>query len=214
MKYNIIATGSKGNCIIVEDIFMLDCGLAYSKIKSYLKGIRLVFISHRHADHLNKSTVRRVAYEYPNIKFIVGEQLVRTMTDYVSPRNIITIPPSKWYDIGLCKVKLEYLVHDVANYCLKLEYKGKKLLYATDTNDMSYISAKDYNLYLVEADYETDEEIEARIVEAKKEGKFTYLDRVRDTHLSQLKALNWLDKNKGENSEYCFIHQHEGSYDE
>lgn len=46
MRYNIIESGSDGNTIIVEDILMLDAGLPYSKIKQYLKKVKLIFISH------------------------------------------------------------------------------------------------------------------------------------------------------------------------
>lgn len=46
MRYNIIESGSDGNTIIVEDILMLDAGLSYSKVKQYLKKVKLVFISH------------------------------------------------------------------------------------------------------------------------------------------------------------------------
>lgn len=46
MRYNIVGTGSTGNCIIIEDILMLDCGLAYSKVKPYLDKIKVIFISH------------------------------------------------------------------------------------------------------------------------------------------------------------------------
>lgn len=46
MRYNILGSGSDGNTIIVEDILMLDAGLSYSKIRQYLKKIKLIFISH------------------------------------------------------------------------------------------------------------------------------------------------------------------------
>lgn len=46
MRYEILGSSSKGNSIIIEDKIMLDCGLAYSRIKSKLKNIKLIFISH------------------------------------------------------------------------------------------------------------------------------------------------------------------------
>lgn len=48
MNYEIISTGSKGNCIILNDDFMLDCGVPYKTVKSYLKNIKYIFISHIH----------------------------------------------------------------------------------------------------------------------------------------------------------------------
>ena len=40
MNYNIIGSSSKGNCIVVEDVLMLDCGVSYSKIKKYLNKVK------------------------------------------------------------------------------------------------------------------------------------------------------------------------------
>ena len=48
MTYEIISSNSKGNCIIVENVLMLDIGVAYSKIKKNLKNIKLIFVSHSH----------------------------------------------------------------------------------------------------------------------------------------------------------------------
>ena len=46
MRYDIIGSSSKGNAIVVEDMLLLDCGVSYSKLKPYLKKVKLIFISH------------------------------------------------------------------------------------------------------------------------------------------------------------------------
>ena len=210
MKYNILSTGSKGNCIILNDYLMLDCGLSYKKIQEYLDKIKVIFISHRHSDHFNKATIRKIAYEYPSIKFLVGHHLVvELLLCGVKEKNIITLDIEKWYDIGAFKVRLDFLFHDVPNDCIHIQFKdGQKLLYATDTTSMDNVVANGYDYYFIEANYDTNEELEKKIREAKEKGEFTYLERVKNTHLSQLDAINWYDKNKGENSEIIFIHQH------
>lgn len=48
MTYEIISSCSKGNCIIIENVLMLDLGVAYKKVKDKLKNIKLIFISHSH----------------------------------------------------------------------------------------------------------------------------------------------------------------------
>lgn len=210
IKYEIISTGSNGNCIIVNDYLMLDCGLSYSKIKKYLDKIKVIFCCHEHQDHLKKTTIKKVAYEKPNIKFIVGNFLVNELVELgVNKKNIITFDIGKWYDIGVFKTKMDYLFHDVPNNCLHIEFKnGEKLFYATDTSSIDHIQAKNYTLYLIEANYDTDDELRKKIKEYKEQGKYCYYERVLNSHLSQLQAINWLDKNKDANSEYCFIHQH------
>ena len=87
-------------------------------------------------------------------------------------------------------------------------YRLTYAIYATDTSSIDHIEAKGYNLYLIEANYNTDEELREKIKEDEEQGQFSYYKRVLETHLSQLQAINWLDQNKNEDSEYCFIHQH------
>ena len=211
INYDIIQSGSSGNCIIINNTIMLDCGVAYSKIKDKLKDIKIVFLSHAHMDHIKPSTIKKIAYEKPNIKFLVGFYLVSTLLSYgVSKSNIYVLDLDKWYDMGMFKAKMQYLFHDVPNNCLHIEFNdGKKMFYAIDTSSIDHIEAKDYDLYLIEGNYETDEDIQNKIAESHKKGEFTYLDRVQKTHLSQLQALNWLDKNKGVDSKYVLIHQHQ-----
>ena len=107
MKYNIIGSSSDGNCIIVEDILMLDCGFPYYKIKQYLSKIKLIFISHSHHDHLLPTAIKKIAYNYPTIKFITGsEVVVQNLVDCgVNKKNIYVLKNGKKYDLGLLKVK-------------------------------------------------------------------------------------------------------------
>lgn len=48
MNYEIVNSGSDGNAIIINNYFLLDCGVSYKKIRDYLKQIKLIFISHSH----------------------------------------------------------------------------------------------------------------------------------------------------------------------
>jgi Cft2 family RNA processing exonuclease len=209
MKYEIIGTGSSGNCVILDDI-MLDCGLPYKQIKPYLKDIKLIFISHKHSDHLNKSTIKKIAYNNPTIKFLVAFYLVDLLLELgVSKKNIITVDLEKWYNIGIANVKLEALMHDVPNTALKIQKGNQKAIYIVDTNSVDHLVAKDYNLYMIEANYTDEEELENRIKKDYEEGlSYSHYERVRKTHLSQLKAYNWLQKNMNEESEFVFLHAH------
>lgn len=210
MTYEILSTGSKGNAIVVNDYLLLDCGISYKRLKPYLRKVKVIFISHEHSDHLNRTCVKQIAYELPNMKFIVGGFLVDKLLECgVAKKNIIALDIEKWYDIGIFKVKLDYLLHDVPNDCIHIEFKnGIKLFYATDTTSINHIVAKDYDYYFVEANYDTDEELEEKIKEKKEKGEFAYEERVKRTHLSQLDCLNWLQKNMGANSQFQMIHQH------
>lgn len=99
--------------------------------------------------------------------------------------------------------------HDVPNTALKLQIGDKKIIYAVDTNEMEHIVAKDYDLYMIEANYTDEEELENRIKQDYDNGlTFSHYERVRYTHLSEQKAYNWLQKNMKPNSEFVFLHEH------
>lgn len=208
-SYEIISSSSKGNAILLNNYFLLDCGVTYSKLKPYIKKLKVIFISHEHSDHFNKRTIKKLAYEKPNIKYIVGYNLgYELLACGVPMKNIFVLDLDKWFDLGSFKVKLQMLYHDTPNNCIHIDFDGYKVFYATDTSSIDHIQAIDYDFYSIEGNYTTDEELREKIVEEKKEGKFSYLERVKDTHLSQLQALNWLQKNMGENSQYELIHKH------
>ena len=210
MKYNIIGSSSKGNCIIVENMLILDCGVSYSKIKEYLPKVKLIFISHVHKDHLNPTTVQKIAYNFPKIKFLTGstEVVQKLVKSKVPMKNIFyieTINGSRWFDLGIISIKLEPLEHDVENYCLHFDIHGKKGIYIVDTNNVDNINAKNYDLFLVENNYQ-ESVLKRHIQECVDEGQLRYLNRVPHTHLSKSQCDDFLIKNMGKNSIFNYIH--------
>lgn len=209
MKNNVIASSSAGNAILLENGILLDCGIPYSKIKPYLKNIKAIFISHLwlHLDHCKDSTIKKIAFEYPNIKFITNEVNTTHLVEIgVNKRNIFALKLEKWYDIGICKVRLDYLIHDKPNCSLKINQNGYKLIYIVDTSSVDHIEAKDYDFAYIEGNYLDDEELNKKIEQDKLNNKYSHYERVKRTHLSQLRALNFIQKNNIKN--YEFIHQH------
>lgn len=209
MKNNVIASSSAGNGILLENGILLDCGIPYSKIKPYLKNIKAIFISHLwlHLDHCKDSTIKKIAFEYPNIKFITNEVNTTHLVEIgVNKRNIFALKLEKWYDIGICKVRLDYLIHDKPNCSLKINQNGYKLIYIVDTSSVDHIEAKDYDFAYIEGNYLDDEELNKKIEQDKLNNKYSHYERVKRTHLSQLQALNFIQKNNIKN--YEFIHQH------
>ena len=161
---------------------------------------------------MNCATIRQLSYNYPTIKFTFNREdidILRILVDNgVQLKNIYDIEQYRWFDFGICKIKLEELFHDVLNSACHLEIDGKKLLYVTDTSRVDHINAKKYDIYLIEANYHSREELEQRIKEAEEKGEFTYLRRVLQTHLCEEDCIDWLKINMSDKSEYAFIHQH------
>ena len=216
MKDEIIGSSSKGNCIVVEDKLMLDVGVAYSKIKKYLSNIKLIFISHAHLDHLLPSTIRKIAYNYPIIKFLTGSEVVvqKLIENGVNKKNIYILNPCKLFDLGILKLKLDLLVHDTPNYALHFNINKKRGVYIVDTASVDNIDAKNYDLYLIESNYKEDI-LQKHIDEVSHEdiGDLVYLNRVPLTHRSYEKANYFLINNMGENSQFEYLHQSEYNFE-
>lgn len=154
--------------------------------------------------------IKQIAYNYPTIKFITGSKEVveKLVKCNIRKKNIYLLKEGIRYDLGLVKVRLIYLFHDVDNYGLKWEMGGKKGIYIVDTERIDHIVAQDYDLYLIENNYQEDI-IEQHIKEAQEnndENKLYYLQRTLNTHLSKQKCDEFLMNNMGENSIYEYVH--------
>lgn len=208
MNYNIISTGSQGNAIVLNNIILLDCGVPFKELKKVYKDLRLVLLTHEHGDHFNKTTIRKLAAERPTLRFACCSWLVSELLQCgVSIHNIDVLAIGVIYDYKTFKVSPVKLYHDVDNAGWRVFIDGEKAIYMTDTVTLEGITAKDYDLYLIEANYIT-EELEERIRAKEAAGEYVYEYRVKKVHLSKEKADEWLLENVGENSEAIYVHQH------
>ena len=73
MTYDIIATGSSGNCVIINGEIAIDMGIPMKKLREsgYIKGLKLVLLTHAHSDHFNSATVRALHKERPALRLSI-----------------------------------------------------------------------------------------------------------------------------------------------
>lgn len=207
-KYDIIASGSSGNAILLENGILIDCGIPFKKIEPYLNKIKLVFISHEHGDHLNARTLFKLNQIRPTIRFAVGFWLKdKLISAGIKDDNIDVLKQNKIYDYKQFKISPFVLIHDVKNFGLRIfDSKSKeKILYAVDTATLNHVSAKNYDCYLIESNYD-DEILEANLKKDLETSGFSYNSRVKETHLSLSQASQFIFDNAGDNSKYEFIH--------
>lgn len=100
------------------------------------------------------------------------------------------------------------LVHDVPNQGYKLHIGRERCIYCTDTANLHGVSAPNYNLYLIEANYD-EEEIAQKIADRKAAGEYAYERRVTRTHLSVQQCDDFIYSNIGTCGQYIYMHQHE-----
>ena len=212
MDYTIISTGSKGNCVIIGSKVMVDCGVSYKALKPYVKGLQLVLLTHKHSDHIRPSTIRRLQEERPALRFGCGKWLLPSVLACgVSKRKIdVYIPNLKTRYTDDLQLIMTPTKHNVTNCCYRISLNGEKIFYATDCNNLDGIDAKEYDLYMIEANYE-DTEIQDRIAEKEANGQYVYEYQVLNNHLSKQKADKFIGENAGINSRFVYLHGHEGS---
>lgn len=213
MNFNVIATGSNGNAVVINDSIMVDCGVPFKSLQDVKKQLKLVLLTHVHVDHFNPSTVRALHRERPALRWGCCEWMVGPLLEAGVDKRVIDVMQFDdtmcyW---RLCAVQPVQLVHDVPNsgWRIRLFY-GKNdewVFYATDTGTLDGIEAKGYDYYLVEANHKR-EELEARAKEKLARGEFSYEMRAAANHLSEEQALEWLYGQMGPNSKYMFLHQH------
>jgi hypothetical protein len=201
--YNVIASGSDGNCEIVDNTVMIDCGVPYYKIKSFSKTIKLVIITHEHHDHMKMNTIRKLSYERPTVRFAIAEYL---LPHFEGIRNVDVLELNKWHYYGNISVSIGKLYHDVPNIFIRLDIGGVKIFRATDTFTLQGITAKNYNIYAIESNYneETVWETIQRIEEA---GGYAHQRGSINSHLSEQQCNEFYYSNKGEQSQLIRLHQ-------
>lgn len=208
IKYNLIQTGSQGNCLILNGFIALDMGITFKKLKPFYKDLKIVFISHIHADHFNKRCVKMLARERPTLRFAVGKWLVPELLKCEVPKeNIDVIDAGQIYDYKLCRISPVVLYHDVPNFGLRVFIENEKAIYITDTRTVDGIKAKNYQWYFLEANY-TEDDLEQRIIAKTTAGQYCYELHVAERHLSKEQADEWLLQNMGANGRYEYLHGH------
>lgn len=214
MTFDVIATGSKGNAVVINNSILIDCGVPFKALEPVKKDLKLVLLTHVHGDHFKPRTVRALHKERPTLRFGCCEWMVGPLLEAGVDKRVIdvfdhTIQALAMYGPYL-SIRPEPLVHDVQNcgyHIWTMNGKRERLFYATDTATLDGVEAQGYDLYLIEANH-TREELEARAQAKLEAGEFAYEYRAAANHLSQEQALDWLTKNMGPNSRYAFLHQH------
>jgi len=165
-------------------------------------------------DSFRPETVRALHWERPALRWGCCEWMVPHLIEAGVDRRVIDVMeferPGRSGAViysHLAIIKPECLFHNVPNCGWHIWFGEEKLFYATDTGTLDGIEAKDYDLYMIEANH-TQAEIEERIREKEAAGEFIYETAAQQNHLSREQALEWLARNMGQQSRYVFLHQH------
>jgi hypothetical protein len=202
MNYKIISSGSKGNCVIINDV-MVDCGVAFKHIKEELYGIKYLLLTHTHTDHLNIKTLTQIAMSFPRIT-IIGNYEVH---DYFNC-NIIA---NAGFDIVTEDYRFRPFecCHDVLCYGYTWEHEGESIIYATDTSTLKNAPEKKYDWFFLESNHD---EVKLEAVRNERRGNYSpYLSGKRHLSTQQAKTFYYLHRSSAE-AELVELHKSERFY--
>lgn len=207
MLYKVIQSGSSGNCTVLNNTIAIDLGISWKALKEFQKTIKLVLLTHIHSDHFNITTIKKLHKERPTVKFVCLKHLVEPLSKAVGIDSIYVLEANKLYDLGICKVAAFPLKHDVPNNGWRIMIGKEKAIYATDTCNLYGITAKNYDLYLIEANYDLPDVLN-KINEKRRNGEYVYEVRAINNHLSIQQAHDFIDSNMGPNGIWEPMHKH------
>lgn len=197
MNYEVISSGSKGNCVIVNDV-MIDCGLPFNKIKKELYDIKYLLITHIHSDHLKVQTLLNIAQHFPRVQ-IIGNYEVNQMynVDIIANSGFEIVTDDYVFYPFEC-------VHDVLTYGYTWNFEGKDIIYATDTSTLENAPEKKYDFFFLESNHD-----EAKLEEVRNQyhGSYNpYLGGKRHLSTQQAKAFYYLHR-RNLDSQFIELHK-------
>lgn len=157
--YDIIATGSKGNAVLLHvnpsngakfDI-LIDIGLPYKRVAKALDTASFVFISHRHFDHIVPSTYNKLTLEHPRTTIVTNNETKQFILYKGFKEPHIILPTEQSGYLGDLKVTAFDNYHGVECNGWIFELDGEVLLYATDLSQTI-----EYEYYLRENKLKVD----------------------------------------------------------
>jgi len=201
--HQVIQSDSRGNAIIYNKIMMVDAGVSYKQVQPFEKDLQIVLLTHQHKDHFDIKMIKKMQDNRPTIRIGCCEWMLPLLSEL---NNIDVYQISKVYDYGVLKVSPVKLYHDVPNCGYRIFFDDYRIFHATDTAHLKGITAKDYDLYAIEHNYD-EEKAEQTIEKAKQENEYCYLTESIKTHLSDRQAWDFIRENKNNKSKVIKLHQ-------
>ena len=201
--YQVIATGSTGNAVLYHNSILIDCGVPYSLLKPHVKNIQLVLLTHSHGDHINKTSLSKLVTERPTLR--IG--CCSWMLPFVEGiKNVDVYEIGQVYNYGsfsICPVKL---YHDVDNCGYRIFKEKTKIIHCTDTVHLQGISAKGYDLYCIESNFNEDTVWDV-IAAIESKGGYAHQRGSINSHLSEQKCNDFFFANKSEHAILKRLHE-------
>ena len=209
MKIKVLASGSKGNCSLIETAsarFLIDIGITYQRLKKELEKMNLnlddidaLFLTHAHNDH---TSGLKVLLKHTNFKIYANKDIIKELTVDIDKERI------ELYDsimhLNSTELTIFKTSHDAkGSVGFLIIDDGSSLVYITDTG---YLNRKYFklltnrNIYYIESNH--DEKM-------LMDGPYPYYLKQRilsdEGHLSNETTSKYLKKLVGDSTKYIIL---------
>ena len=209
MKIKVLASGSKGNCSLIETKstrFLIDIGITYQRLKKELEKMNLnlddidaLLLTHAHNDH---TSGLKVLLKHTNFKIYANKDIIKELTVDIDKERI------ELYDsimhLNSTELTIFKTSHDAkGSVGFLITDDGSSLVYITDTG---YLNRKYFklltnrNIYYIESNH--DEKM-------LMDGPYPYYLKQRilsdEGHLSNETTSKYLKKLVGDSTKYIIL---------
>lgn len=199
MKYEIIASGSKGNAVIIDDM-LFDIGVPIAKLRQHLYKTKYIFITHRHSDHFSLKTAQTIEKEFPRIQWIANWDVASKF----SVKHIVGDSTTlKFKDRTIQSFAC---VHDVPTHGYVIEKKDLAVIYATDTSSLEHAPKMKYDLLFLESNHDENKIKQIMFNARKLYGYDAYGSALRHLSTQNSKAFYYMHR-KSKDSEWVQLHK-------
>lgn len=202
MFYEIISSGSKGNCVIINDV-MVDCGVPFNKIKDYLYDVKYLLLTHIHTDHVRPSTLENIKKLFPKITIIGNYEVHQSFGVDKIANGGFQIETDDYVFLPFdCE-------HNVVTHGFTWSFDDKSIIYATDTATMEYAPDERYDYLFIESNH-CEKKLEL-VMDQVKGGYNPYLSGKRHLSTQQAKTFYYTHR-RNRDSEFIELHKSERFY--
>lgn len=198
INYEIIASGSSGNCVIIGDV-MVDCGVSYKIIKDYLYDIKTLLLTHTHGDHINGSTLGKIKKEFPRITILGNYE--------VHQEHGVDLITNEGFDTGVGQTVFTPFLgdHDVLCHGYVWEHESQRIIYATDLSNLDNAPPGPYDYLFLESNHD---ETKLALVrkQIRKYGYNVYRSSLRHLSTQKSKAFYYTNR-RHKDSEWIELHK-------
>ena len=203
LKYEIVKSGSSGNCVIVNDV-MIDCGVPFKMIKEKLYDIAYLIITHIHSDHVNSRTLDAIKREFPRITIIGNHEVYQAFkTDVISNEGFDVLTKDYCFTPFLCP-------HNVLVHGYVWEWENQRIIYATDTMTLEHAPTDEkFDWFFIESNHDVKklEEIKNR----EYTGYSPFLSSQRHLSTFDSKTFYYVNR-RDKTSQWIELHKSERFY--